>query len=124
MFSVAKSCQLQCDKKNVIKTSGKTSHIPIILPLMPVWLKEEFREGITFRLCCKEAGCCIQVITMSKPMIKSTVQRLPSKKPQRFLIVVQLPTHFTLYFMLLIFSNCWGCLCPHSQPSGSVNTCC
>lgn len=74
-LSVVESCQLQCDKKNVIKISGKTSHIPIIFPLMPVWLKEEFQEGVTFRLCCKEAGCCIQVTTMSKPMIKSTVQK-------------------------------------------------
>lgn len=31
-FSVVESCQLQCDKKNVIKISGKTSLIPIIFP--------------------------------------------------------------------------------------------
>lgn len=31
-FSVVESCQLQCDKKNVIKISGKTSLIPVIFP--------------------------------------------------------------------------------------------
>lgn len=63
--------------KMSLKPQGRLPCHSHDIPSNASWLKEEFQEGVSFRLCCKEARCCIQITTM---IVKSTVQRLPSKK--------------------------------------------
>lgn len=56
-FSVVESCQLQHDKKNVIKTLGKgLLVIPMIFPPMPVGSKKSFKKVLPSGYVARRQG--------------------------------------------------------------------